>query len=184
MTLIDTQVTSDNGSILDVGAIKGDLNVERGFTVFGRLVLSDGKPVPKGSTVNLIRADRADYQTVEIGANGEFAISDVPRNECSLNVLGPPTDLMFLYNEYHLSDLNGSLQPQLRSKLIGQVIGDTRLTILSDPGRTLPQPMPATKDEVNKLRSAVSTNYAASHCELLGSKTKGQEAARVFGQNF
>jgi hypothetical protein len=70
--------TGDNGSTLDVGAIKGDLNVERGFTVFGRVILSDGKPVPKGSRVNLVRAGCADNQTVEIGGNGEFAICDVP----------------------------------------------------------------------------------------------------------
>jgi hypothetical protein len=70
--------TGDNGSTLDVAAIKGDLNLERGFTVFGRVILSDGKPVPKGSRVNLVRAGCADNQTVEIGGNGEFAICDVP----------------------------------------------------------------------------------------------------------
>ena len=146
-------LAGDNGSTLDVAAIKGDLNLERGFTVFGRVILSDGKPVPKGSRVNLVRAGCVDNQIVEIGGNGEFAICDVPRDECGLNVLGPPMDAMLFYNDYHLSDLNGSLQLQRRSELIGQVNGDTTLTILIDPGRTLPWPMPDTIEEVKKLRA-------------------------------
>jgi hypothetical protein len=143
--------TGANGSTLDVGEIVGDLKVQPGYTVSGRVVLSDGRPVPQKSRVNLVRANSVDYQIVEIGADGEFEFSDVPRDECSMNVLGPPDAPMALFNAYHLSDRNRSLYPQRRSSLVGQIADDTVLKILLEPGLAVPERMPNTRDAVDKL---------------------------------
>ena len=147
--------TGDNDSTLDVGAIMGDLNVQPGFTISGKVIVSDGRPVPKKTRVNLTRENSVDNQMVEIGDDGSFTVNDVPKDECGINLLGPTANAMLMFNDYHLSDRNLSLQPQRRSLLTGQITGDTKLTILIEPGRTAGIPWPDVADAANKLQAEV-----------------------------
>jgi hypothetical protein len=145
--------TGDNESTLDVSAIMGDLNVQPGSTISGKIITSDGSQVPKKSRVNLVRENCSDNQIVEIADDGTFTVTDVPLEVCGINLIGPPNNTIVMYNGYHLSDHNLSLQPQRRSGLVGQIRGDTRLNILIEPGPTVPVPMPNTLPEVNKLKA-------------------------------
>jgi hypothetical protein len=147
--------TGDDESTLDVGAIMGDLQLQPGVTVSGKVITSDGRQVPKKSRVNLARENSVDNQIVEIADDGTFTINDVPQDVCGINLIGPPDDAMLLHNNYHLSDRNVSLQPQRRGSLVGQIKGDTQLTILIEPGRTPPVAMPNTLPEINKLKAQV-----------------------------
>lgn len=66
--------TKDDGQEVDVG----DIELTPAHTLKGRVVLSDGKPIPQGMRVT-IGADQAwDNQMTEIGADGSFEFRGLP----------------------------------------------------------------------------------------------------------
>lgn len=78
----------------------GDLAVEPGFRIVGRLALSDGKPLPAHTRVLFSREDAWDSQTLQADANGNFEALGIPQGVISITASVP---------NYHTSDKNKSL---------------------------------------------------------------------------
>ncbi len=114
--------TGAHGDTVEVG----DLEVEPGSRLAGRVVLADGKPVPPGTRVLLSREDAWDSQTATAGQDGGFSFAGVPAERVSLSVRVPG---------YHPSPKNGSFDLLNQGGLLGKVEGDIAgLRFLLDPG--------------------------------------------------
>jgi hypothetical protein len=73
--------TKDDGEDVNIG----DINLQRAFRLRGKVVLTDGKPVPDNMHVTL-SADRAwDSQIVTIGKDGEFEFQALPAGAYSIS---------------------------------------------------------------------------------------------------
>jgi hypothetical protein len=104
----------------------GDLEVQPGYKLAGRVVLADGKPVPAGTQVMLSREDAWDTQQATVGTDGSFAFTGLPSEHYSLFVRVPG---------YHLSPKNASADVYNGLGLIGLVHADTQgLRYLLEPG--------------------------------------------------
>jgi hypothetical protein len=114
--------TGKSGSVSDVG----DLKVDVGHKLSGRVVLADGKPVPAGTRVLLSRQEAWDSAQAVIDKEGRFSFAGLPSETYSLtvNVKG-----------YHLSPKNTSVDLLNSFRLLGVVRGDiSGLRLLLDPG--------------------------------------------------
>lgn len=119
---IATIQVSGDGSTSDAGELK----VQPAFKLAGRVILSDGKPVPAGTRVLIGRDDAWDTQIVTIDADGRFSAVGVPREQMGVSVR---------VSGYHLSTQNVSLDTLNLGGLDGLVDRDiTDLTILLEPG--------------------------------------------------
>ena len=150
---IRIQTTAD-GSTLDVG----ELHVEKGRTLAGRLVCSDGKPVPD----DLVLDAGNPYVAVDLeqkpGPGGRFQFKGLPSGPVELSVFyrnnGAPSP-------YRLSAKNLCLNPTAPYRLEGQLDHDiTDLTILLEPGVQLDFPIvdshevdPAVEADFNDARA-------------------------------
>jgi hypothetical protein len=67
--------TKDDGQEVNVG----DVAVRPAFTFRGRIVLSDGKPIPPGMHVNLISDRLQDSQTLTLTPDGAFEFKGITR---------------------------------------------------------------------------------------------------------
>lgn len=118
-----TTITPNSvGQILDVGT----LEFQRGYRLSGRVVLSDGKPVPENTQVMIGRDDAWDTQRVITAADGSFLFEGLPPERYGLyaNV-----------RDYHASPKNGSFELLNRGGLAGMVKADiSGLLLLLDPG--------------------------------------------------
>ncbi|GMW00401.1 MAG: hypothetical protein AMXMBFR84_15380 [Candidatus Hydrogenedentota bacterium] len=109
--------------ILDVGV----LETQRGHTVTGRIVLSDGAQVPEGTKVMFSRERAWDWAMAEVDPQGNFTIKNLPREEYSVTCNVP---------DYHLSEKNYSLDPLNQNGLMGVIESDIEnLTLLFEPGK-------------------------------------------------
>jgi hypothetical protein len=116
-----TLTTGDSGAVHDLG----QLDVGPGFKVAGRIVLSDGKPVPAGTRLYLGREKTLDSLETTLGADGSFEFAGVPAESI---------DLSLRIKGYRSSKRNPSLD-WLNGGIMGRVTGDvTDLTILLEPG--------------------------------------------------
>lgn len=106
----------------------GDLVVRPAFRVAGRVVLSDGKPLPKGLRAMLSRDEAWDQlPNVEVAADGSFVFDGVPAESVGVSVNVPG---------YCLSLQNPSLDRLNGFSIVGRVSGDIRdLVILMEPGQ-------------------------------------------------
>lgn len=103
----------------------GSLAVKPACVVAGRLVLSDGKPVPPKTRMFLGREQAWDHAEAEIGGDGRFEFKDVPAESVSLSVR---------VKGYKFSKRNPSLD-WLNGGIVGHVTGDIPdLTLLMEPG--------------------------------------------------
>jgi hypothetical protein len=111
-----------DGTIVDVG----ELTLERGHTISGRVLLSDGKPIPSHTRLLVGREIAWDTQAVELEADGLFEIKGLPTERYSLNVI---------VKGYHISSKNHSVDPNNPWQLIGTIDQDINgLKILLEPG--------------------------------------------------
>ena len=104
----------------------GDVAVGPGFKLTGRVVLSDGKPVPAGTRVILSREEAWDFQQAVVGEGGSFSFEGLPpeRYTLSARVKG-----------YRPSTENASLDLLNPFHLLGAVRADVRdLRLLYEPG--------------------------------------------------
>ena len=114
--------TKDDESVVDAGT----LTVEPGHRLSGRVVLSDGKPLPNDIRVMISRDVAWDWLEVEVGEDGRFEAVNLPAEEYSINCRVPG---------YHVSSKNYSFDPLNQSGLMGRIDQDiTNLTLLLDPG--------------------------------------------------
>jgi protocatechuate 3,4-dioxygenase beta subunit len=123
LPLTKVRVDSD-GTTSDAGTLRA----VKGFKLGGRVVLSDGKPVPAGTRI-IIDRDRAwDSQLPTLDPDGGFSVTGIPSGEVigvSVSVPG-----------YHLSKQNVSLDRMNWTALQGLVDQDIAdLRILLEPGQ-------------------------------------------------
>lgn len=113
--------TGNSDSVQDLGK----LEVQPGFTISGRIVLSNGKPIPPDTRLYLGRQEAADSVETKLAADGRFEFKDVPAESIALSVR---------IKGYRLSKRNPSLD-WLNGQILGRVTGDeNNLTILMEPG--------------------------------------------------
>jgi hypothetical protein len=104
----------------------GDLVVQPGFQVSGRVVLSNGKPIPPGTKLLLGREKAWDHAEAVLDDTGRFAFRGVPRGPVGLNVN---------VRGYKCSRQNPNLD-WLNGGIVGTVDRDiAALTILLEPGQ-------------------------------------------------
>jgi protocatechuate 3,4-dioxygenase beta subunit len=117
--------------------LAGDLEVEPGVRLSGRVQLSDGKPVPANTRV-VVRPEAAyDYQEIVADKEGRFAFAGLRPGQVYSLVVAP-------MNGYHISAKNGSYELLSGSRLLGTITADTDgLCFLLDPG---PRQRPASVD--------------------------------------
>jgi hypothetical protein len=104
----------------------GDLPLSPGVRLNGRVILSDGKPVPPNTQLYVGRDGAWDSRNVVLDANGGFDLKGIPMESISLgvNVKG-----------YHLSDKNKSLDRLNGGSIVGRVESDTYVELLLEPGK-------------------------------------------------
>jgi hypothetical protein len=126
----------DRGAVIarpvKVGALRtkadvGDLAVEPGHRIAGRVLTSDDKPIPPGTRILISREEAWDSLSAVLDAEGKFAIVGLPNEQISLSVA---------VKGYHLSSRNKSLDTNNPFQLKGFVDGDIDgLKILLEPGK-------------------------------------------------
>ena len=121
--------TGEDGSTSDVG----ECHVEEGRRLAGRVICSDGKDVPAGTTIFASNPNAQDGFHSKLDASGKFDFKGLP----------PGAVRVFLHlkrsqdgSDYHASAKNRCLNPSHRViTLEGQLDHDiTDLTILLEPG--------------------------------------------------
>jgi hypothetical protein len=63
----------------------GDLPVGVGYRLSGRVVLSDGKPIPAGVRVHVSREEAWDSQEMLVGTDGAFMFEGLPSERFTLS---------------------------------------------------------------------------------------------------
>jgi len=105
----------------------GDLHTVPGVELAGRVVFSDGKPIPPHTKLTVSRDEVWDSFSVELPSDGRFRITNLPTNEIfrvSVNL-----------RRYHLSLRNGSLFLAFPYYLTGRLFqSKTNMIILLEPG--------------------------------------------------
>ncbi len=128
----DGAVGSRKLRLAEVGSTKdlGDVAVQPGLILAGKLKLSDGKALPAKTRVMLSRAEAWDNAQAVLDADGSFRFVGVPAEEVdvSANVKG-----------YRLSARNASLDPSGGYALVGRMKSSkTNLVVELEPGERRP----------------------------------------------
>jgi len=104
----------------------GDLVVEPGHQLAGRVVLADDQPLPAKTRLNIVRENGWDNLNVQLGLDGTFRVQGIPSAIISLNLR---------INGYHLSPKNSSLDQLNQFQMVGRVDRDiTNLVVLLENG--------------------------------------------------
>jgi hypothetical protein len=121
----------------------GDLVVEEGHKLAGRIVLDDGQPVPPHTRVLVSREHAWDSEIIELDKDGRFEATGLPTEEMTLSSV---------IRGYWLSPKNACASPLNPGLLQGLVDRDlTSLTILFEKGER-PRRNPAFNDPVFRKR--------------------------------
>jgi hypothetical protein len=104
----------------------GDLCIEKGFQLTGRVMLSDGKLPPPGIRIQVSRQDAWDFQSVEVASDRTFVATALPPEGYSISLHVPG---------YTVSSKNRSLDRLNGDSLIGLIEQNTDLVLLLDPGQ-------------------------------------------------
>jgi RNA polymerase sigma factor (sigma-70 family) len=128
--------TAAEGS--SIGA--GDIAVEPGRMVSGRVVFTDGNPLPANAEVVAGAEHAGGMLHAKPDRSGRFTLAGLPEGQVSIAV-NFPDDMFYAPAGYRLSARNKCLDPLNPWNLIGRVDRDVAdLTILFEPG---PQPPPS-----------------------------------------
>lgn len=115
------RVTGD-GTTKDLG----DLPLSPGVRLKGRVILSDGKPVPPNTQLYVGREGAWDSRNIVLDANGTFELTGIPVESISVGVRVPG---------YRLSEKNVSLDRLNGGTIVGRVESDTYVELLLEPGK-------------------------------------------------
>jgi RNA polymerase sigma factor (sigma-70 family) len=126
--------TPDDEASIDVG----DMAVEPGRSVAGRVVFSDGKSLPANAEV-LVSADHgAGLLRAKPDRSGRFRVAGLPAGEVAVCVHFPD-DQFYAPAGYRISPRNKCVDPLNPWRLIGRADRDVAdLTILFEPGEQQP----------------------------------------------
>lgn len=117
--------TGKSGLTMDVG----ELAVQRGCRLAGRIVLSDGAPIPPHTRLSLGREKAWDHTEAELDREGHFEFLGVPPE---------PINLSVRIKGYKFSKRNPSLD-WLNGEIVGSVERDIAdLNLLLEPGQWRP----------------------------------------------
>ncbi len=131
--------TGGDGATTDVG----DLVVEEGHKLAGRIILDDGKPVPPHTRLLVSREHAWDSQIVELDKDGRFETTGLPTEGLTLSSV---------IRGYRLSPKNACASPLNPGLLQGSIDRDLiGLTILFEKGER-PHTSPAYNDPVFRKR--------------------------------
>jgi len=113
----------------------GDLATKAAFTVMGRVVLSDGKPIPPKTKIYLGLDDAYDSQDMTLGPEGAFEFGGIPaaRIDMSVRITG-----------YRVSAKNPNKDWLNDGRLVGRLEGNIEdFVIHLEPGqRVQPNELP------------------------------------------
>ena len=125
----------------------GDLAVEPAYRITGRVVLSDGKPLPPHTRINIGRENASDAQIIEVDPSGAFTARGIPPELVRLHAR---------IDGYRLSNKNRSLEPYSAGHLTGLVQKDIDgLLVLFEPGSNKRiDPESRSSGDWDKLKSA------------------------------
>lgn len=115
-------VSAADGETTDLG----DWQASPSLRLAGKVILTDGKPLPADTRLMIDRAAAWDTTLVPLDGRGGFDVAGIPPEQIGLyvNVSG-----------YHLSTKNPSLNLESHQSLVGRVTEDmTTLNILLEPG--------------------------------------------------
>ncbi len=119
--------TTEDGSTVDLG----DLQARRGRTLAGRVVTSDGKPLPRGAALWVWYANVGGSVALELDDRGRFEWKSVPEGRVRLQVV---FDRNPAAGSYRVSARNKCRDPLITNRLEGRLDHDiTDLTILVEP---------------------------------------------------
>jgi hypothetical protein len=118
---LKTLKTSADGANIDLG----DLPLTKGFRLAGRVVTTDGSPIPPQTRLFLGRDQAWDHSEAMLDSDGRFEFNSVAPEAVSISLR---------VKGYKLSKKNPSLD-WLNGGIIGQVASDiSDMTILMEPG--------------------------------------------------
>jgi len=113
--------TGTSGAVQDLG----DLAVQPAYRITGRIVLSDGQPIPPDTRLILSRQSVSDNLETKLDDDGRFEFRGVPEGTVAISLR---------IHGYAFSKKNPSLD-WLNGCILGRVSGDVReLNLLMDPG--------------------------------------------------
>jgi Dioxygenase len=111
--------TKKDDEIVDVG----DIKIQPGHRVRGRVILTDGKPIAEGMQMSIGSLNAWDAQTHSLPPDGRFEFGNLPTDEYHLSPA---------VKGYRLSEKN----PNLSWTIEGRIDGDIEdFIILLDPGK-------------------------------------------------
>jgi RNA polymerase sigma factor (sigma-70 family) len=120
--------TKHDGTTVDLG----ELQIRHGRNLAGRLICSDGKPVPAGTTVWLWCDHSAGVLDRKVDDAGSFQMRGIADGLVTLEVTFP--EAKAAETRYRVSPENACRNPQVENQLEGRVERDiSDLTILLDP---------------------------------------------------
>jgi hypothetical protein len=107
-------VTARPGELVDVG----DISLRRGYRLRGRIILSDGKPLPDGMRVILISERIRDTETALLDKDGSFEFVGLPKGDYSISpsvrgysLANNPDDALHASIQRDIDDFIVSLNP-------------------------------------------------------------------------
>ena len=122
--------TPGDGSATDLG----DLEVKPAHRLAGRIVLSDGAPIPEKTRLVLGREEPWDVLQLTLDKDGNFDTAGIPSEPISVSVR---------VKGYYVSPQNRSMDP-LNSRILGRVDRDTtNLVFLLEKGAPIQRPFPS-----------------------------------------
>jgi hypothetical protein len=117
--------TGGDGSVTDAGA----LETFPAHRISGRVVLSDGKPIPPKTRLLVRRSGLWDSVLADLAKDGSFSVVGIPSGIVDVTIEMPG---------YHTSFKNESFDPVNPDRLIGRINRDlASLVILMDKGTRL-----------------------------------------------
>jgi len=103
----------------------GDVTAEKGNSLTGLLVCSDGNPLPAGTKVRLSRQVPTEALDATVDKEGRFEFKGLPPEAYDLSVI---------CKGYCLSPENESIEPRNKRALLGLIDNDIDLRVKLDPG--------------------------------------------------
>ena len=160
-----------DGSTVDVG----DLSVQPAFRISGRVVLSDGQPLPPLTRL-VVGSGGAGALTIELDQDGHFSAGGIAPGTVSLGVQVPG---------YHWSLKNASLDQLNPGRLMGLVNHDiTNLELLLDKGPRLTSHFDSLADsgpqpEFNPLKGVENGGAQLTQRQIAGRLTDAKTGEAI-----